>query len=80
MTRRVSSAELGRLQGAIASINGVTGLIGPTLFTQTFAYFIRSDSASSMSLELSGASFILASLMLLGAAVIAWQTTKSGGP
>jgi MFS transporter, DHA1 family, tetracycline resistance protein len=80
MTRRVGSTEQGRLQGAIASINGVTGLIGPILFTQTFAYFIRSDSASSMPVEFPGAPFILASLMLLGAAVVAWRATKTGGP
>ncbi|MCS6306202.1 MAG: TCR/Tet family MFS transporter [Nitrospira sp.] len=86
MTRRVSSAEQGQLQGAIAGINGMTGLIGPTLFTQTFAYFIQTDSSLSTqystlgtSFELPGAPFILASLMLLGAAVIAWRTTKSGG-
>ena len=78
MTRRVSSTEQGQLQGAIASINGVTGLIGPILFTQTFAYFIRSDSGLTRSIELPGAPFILASLMLLGAAVIAWRTTKRG--
>ncbi|HWG96556.1 MAG TPA: MFS transporter, partial [Nitrospira sp.] len=80
MTRRVSSAEQGQLQGAIAGINGMTGMIGPILFTQTFAYFIRSDSAAGRSIELPGAPFILASLMLLGAAVIAWRTTKAGGP
>ncbi|BFU90384.1 MAG: Tetracycline efflux transporter [Nitrospira sp.] len=80
MTRRVSSAEQGQLQGAIAGINGMTGMIGPTLFTQTFAYFIRPNSASSTSLELPGAPFILASLMLLGAAMIAWRTTKADGP
>jgi len=34
MSRRVSPREQGQLQGAIASINGVTGLIGPTLFTR----------------------------------------------
>jgi DHA1 family tetracycline resistance protein-like MFS transporter len=76
MTRRVDSAEQGRLQGAIASINGVTGLIGPILFTQTFAHSIQSDSASSMPVEFPGAPFILASLMLLGAAVVAWRVTK----
>ncbi len=80
MTRRVGSAEQGRLQGAIASINGVTSLIGPILFTQTFAHFIRSDSAPSMPVEFPGAPFILASLMLLGAAVVAWRATKTGGP
>ncbi|WHZ26184.1 MAG: hypothetical protein OJF51_000979 [Nitrospira sp.] len=63
------------------------GPIGPTLFTQTFAYFIRSDfilstqhSTLSTSFELPGAPFILDSLMLLGAAVIAWRTTKGGRP
>ena len=86
MTRHISSSEQGQLQGAIASINGVTGLIGPTLFTQTFAFFIRSNpplspqhSTLSTSLDLPGAPFILASLMLLSAAVIAWRTTKAGG-
>jgi DHA1 family tetracycline resistance protein-like MFS transporter len=80
MTRRVSSTGQGQLQGAIAGINGMTGMIGPTLFTQTFAYFIRSDAGFSGSIELPGAPFILASLMLIGAAVIAWRTTKTGGP
>jgi DHA1 family tetracycline resistance protein-like MFS transporter len=87
MTRRVSSSEQGQLQGAIASINGVTGLIGPTLFTQTFAYFIQTNSSLSpqhsslsASVEFPGAPFILASLMLLSAAVIAWRTTRAGGP
>jgi DHA1 family tetracycline resistance protein-like MFS transporter len=80
MTRRVSSSEQGQLQAAIASINGVTGLIGPILFTQTFANFIRSDVGISGSIELPGAPFILASLMLLGAAAIAWRATKASGP
>ncbi|GKS65281.1 tetracycline resistance MFS efflux pump [Nitrospira sp.] len=87
MTRRVSSSEQGQLQGAIASINGMTGMIGPTLFTQTFAFFIRSASDLNTqhsdlnpSWELPGAPFLLASLMLLSAAVIAWRTTNTGRP
>lgn len=85
MTRHISSSEQGQLQGAIASINGMTGMIGPTLFAQTFAFFIRSNfpvnsqhSGFSTSLDLPGAPFILASLMLFSAAVIAWRTTKAG--
>ena len=90
MTRRVSSSEQGQLQGAIASLNGVTGLIGPILFTQTFAHFIGSesilstqlpplstqDSTLSTSMEFPGAPFLLASLMLLSAAAIAWRATR----
>ncbi len=86
MTRLISSSEQGQLQGAIASINGMTGMIGPILFTQTFAFFIRSNSplspqhsTLSTSLDLPGAPFILASLLLLSAAVIAWRTTKAVG-
>jgi DHA1 family tetracycline resistance protein-like MFS transporter len=71
MSRRVSASEQGQLQGAIASINGVTGLIGPTLFTQVFAYFIGSTAIAT----LPGAPFVLASGLLATAAMIAWRTT-----
>jgi DHA1 family tetracycline resistance protein-like MFS transporter len=71
MSRRVSLSEQGQLQGAIASINGVTGLIGPTLFTQVFANFI----GPSAIWRLPGAPFLLASLLLLTAALIAWRAT-----
>ena len=40
MTRRVNEREQGALQGAIASLRSVAVLIGPGLFTFTFAYFI----------------------------------------
>jgi MFS transporter, DHA1 family, tetracycline resistance protein len=71
MSRRVSPAEQGQLQGAIASINGVTGMIGPGLFTQVFAFFIGAGAGWHMP----GAPFLLASLFLISAAAIAWRTT-----
>jgi MFS transporter, DHA1 family, tetracycline resistance protein len=71
MSRRVSLSEQGQFQGAIASINGVAGLLGPTLFTEVFAYFIGSDAVG----HLPGAPFLLASLLLVSAATIAWRTT-----
>jgi DHA1 family tetracycline resistance protein-like MFS transporter len=40
MSRRVSASEQGRLQGANASLMGMANVIGPGLFTQTFAFFI----------------------------------------
>ena len=40
MTRHVSPSEQGQLQGANSSIMGITGMVGPTLFSVTFAYFI----------------------------------------
>lgn len=72
MTRRVSSGEQGQLQGAIASINGLTGMIGPTLFTQSFAHFI----GPTASWHLPGAPFLLAAVLLLTGAAIGWRATK----
>ena len=59
MSRRVRLSEQGQLQGAIASINGVAGLLGPTLFTEVFASFIGPGAAG----HLPGAPFLLASLL-----------------
>jgi len=40
MTRRVSESEQGELQGAINSVRSLAVIVGPGLFTFTFAYFI----------------------------------------
>ena len=40
MTRRVSESEQGELQGAISSLRAIAVIIGPGLFTFTFAFFI----------------------------------------
>lgn len=40
MTRRVSEREQGELQGAIGSLRSIAVLVGPALFTFTFAFFI----------------------------------------
>lgn len=71
MSRRVGASEQGQLQGAIASINGVTGMIGPGLFTQVFAFFVGPGAGW----DVPGAPFLLASLFLITAGTIAWSTT-----
>jgi len=71
MTRRVGPSEQGQLQGAIASLMGIAGLIGPVIFTETFALFI----GPGVDWHIPGAPFLLASLLLLLAAVLAWRAT-----
>lgn len=71
MTRRVGPSEQGQLQGAIASLMGIAGLIGPILFTETFALFI----GPGIDWHIPGAPFLLASLLLLMAAAVAWRAT-----
>ena len=74
MTRRLGSSEQGQLQGALASLQGIAGLIGPALFTQTFAAFIDPGRAW----HLPGAPFLLAAGLLTAALGVAARV--SGQP
>jgi DHA1 family tetracycline resistance protein-like MFS transporter len=74
MTRRVGAGEQGRLQGANSSINGIAQLVGPTLFTHTFAKFI----SPATTLHLPGAPFLLAAVLLVAALLSAWHTARTG--
>lgn len=71
MTRLVSPSEQGQLQGAHTGLMAISGLVGPGLFASTFAYAIGSGAA----LDLPGAPWLLAALLLAMAAVAAWRVT-----
>jgi DHA1 family tetracycline resistance protein-like MFS transporter len=70
MTQLVAPDQQGRLQGATSSVQSISQLVGPFLFTLTFAHFIR-DGAG---VKLPGAPFVLASMLLLLAMLIAART------
>jgi MFS transporter, DHA1 family, tetracycline resistance protein len=69
-TQMVAPDRQGQLQGATNSVQSVSQLVGPFLFTLTFAWFI-SDSAP---LKLPGAPFLLAAALLVLALAIAAHT------
>jgi DHA1 family tetracycline resistance protein-like MFS transporter len=73
MTRLVAPDRQGQLQGATSSVQSVSQLVGPFLFTLTFAWFI----GASAPLNLPGAPFLLASALLLLALAIAARTLAS---
>jgi len=70
MTRLVAPDQQGQLQGAITSVQSVSQLVGPFLFTLTFAYFIGPQAP----LKLPGAPFLLASALLVLALMIGART------
>jgi DHA1 family tetracycline resistance protein-like MFS transporter len=70
LTQQVAPDQQGQLQGATGSVQSVSQLLGPFLFTLTFAYFI----GASAPVKLPGAPFLLASLLLLLALAIAART------
>jgi len=74
MSRRVGPHEQGQVQGANGSIAGIANMIGPGLFTLSFAAAI----APEQSWHLPGAPFALAAVMVLLGMVIAWRVTNEG--
>jgi len=75
MTQRVEPTEQGQLQGAIASIMSLSGVVGPGLFTQTFAASIGANAP----IHLPGSAFLVAGTLLLLALAIAWRATRARG-
>jgi DHA1 family tetracycline resistance protein-like MFS transporter len=73
ITRLVSAEQQGQLQGATNSVQSVSQLLGPFLFTLTFAHFIDPQTA----LKLPGAPFLLASaLVALALAIAMWTLMR----
>jgi MFS transporter, DHA1 family, tetracycline resistance protein len=72
MSSRVSASEQGQLQGALSSLRGIAFMIGPGLFTLTFASFI----GARRDWHLPGAPFVLAALLLAGAVLVALRVTR----
>ena len=69
-TQLVAPDQQGQLQGATNSVNSIAQMLGPFLFTLTFAYFI-SDGAP---VKMPGAPFLLAAALLGLGFLIAWRT------
>jgi MFS transporter, DHA1 family, tetracycline resistance protein len=74
MSRRIGAHQQGQLQGANASLMGVANLIGPGLFTLTFALAI----GAAKDWGLPGAPYLVAAMLLMLAIVVALRVTKAG--
>jgi DHA1 family tetracycline resistance protein-like MFS transporter len=72
MTQRVEATEQGLLQGALASLTGIAGMIGPGLFTFVFAMFIGREAH----LHQPGAPFLTAALLVAVSVAVAIFATR----
>ncbi len=70
MTHHVDPREQGRLQGAVASLASVAGMIAPTIFTRLFA----AVSEHHVEGPLAGATFWLAASMMGAGLILAWYS------
>ena len=70
MTQQVAADQQGQLQGATSSVQSISQMLGPFMFTLTFAFFIGDHAP----FKLPGAPFILAGALIALALVIAART------
>ncbi len=70
MSQRVDASEQGRLQGAIAGLQGVSHMLGPVLFTGIFAASLSNRG------RLPGTPFLLSALLLVSSFGLALRVTK----
>jgi DHA1 family tetracycline resistance protein-like MFS transporter len=72
MSQRVGPSEQGQLQGALSSLRGITGMIGPLLFTQVFAFAVGGAAP-----WLPGVPYLLGALLLVVSLLVAARVTRS---
>lgn len=75
MSRCVDPSEQGRLQGALASMNGIAFMIAPVLYPQLFASALDMKEAMG-NLPVLGAPFFMAAVLLGGALLLAERATR----
>lgn len=73
MSQRVGADRQGQLQGANAALISIGGLIGPILFTGVFAFMI----APGRTIDVPGAPFYIASLIVALGALLAIQVARA---
>ena len=70
LSRKTSPSEQGQLQGAINSLRGIAGLVGPGLFTYIFSKSI------SAGIHIPGTPFYAATAMLLVSLILAQRAAR----
>ena len=76
MTRQVDPQEQGRLQGSLAGVVSMAGIIGPELYTKVFGWGISTNATW----HVPGAAFFVAAALLCIAVVVAWRATTPRRP
>src|SRR5881296_202822 len=76
MSRRVTPSEQGQLQGANASILGLTGILGPILF----GWVLSQSLGLTAGVDLRGAPFLLAAGIMLASSAVAARVTRAETP
>jgi DHA1 family tetracycline resistance protein-like MFS transporter len=72
ITRQVGQSQQGQLQGAQGSLYGIADMLGPLLFTQSFALAIAAAGPD----RLPGTPYLLAAGLLACGLAVAWRSAR----
>ena len=72
ISRNVGADEQGSVQGALASLASVAGIVGPPIATGLFSYFISARAA----VHLPGAAFFFSALLMIASIVLAQRSFR----
>ena len=75
-SQRVPANAQGELQGAVASLYGLSSIVGPPLMTQVFGYF----SAPAAPVYFPGAAFVTAAVLTVGCALMFAKSMRLAAP
>lgn len=76
ITRAAGATEQGAVQGALASLNSVAGIIGPLIGGSVLAYLISGRAP----IDLPGGSFLLCAAISALGWLVAWAAVRTGAP
>jgi len=76
ITQRTAGDTHGRVQGGLASLSGIAGLVGPLTFTSVFGFCIAADTP----LKLPGAPFLLAACIVAVGLALALPVLRRAVP
>ncbi|MET0657213.1 MAG: TCR/Tet family MFS transporter [Steroidobacteraceae bacterium] len=73
MTQRVSESEQGQLQGANSSVASIAGVLSPLFFGWVYSLSLGDGTRSPV---YAGVAFLLAAVVLLASALLAWYVAR----
>ena len=80
MSRHVGPSEQGRLAGASSSLQSLSQIIGPLLFTGVFSATIHASGSHGPALPQGAPFFLAAAALTLAAAIALWATRRAPSP
>lgn len=82
MTRFLGPSVQGQFQGALSSLRGISGMVGPLLYSQVLALVVADEASCQLNGHglLEGAPWLVSAALLSASAMVCLAVLRSAGP